>query len=188
MIASSGMSTTATVVSVNRKETPGVGKIPREQITLVANYGVEGDYHAGTLIRHRSRVAQNPDQPNLRQVHIIHSELFDELAPLGIAVTPGAMGENITTRGLAILDLAPGARLRIGESVLVQITGLRNPCNQLDGVDERLLQQVALKAEDGSIVRKAGIMGIVLEGGIVSPGDAITVEVPDGVSGRLQPV
>jgi MOSC domain-containing protein YiiM len=188
MTASSGMSATATVVSVNRKETPGVGKIPREQITLIAGYGVEGDYHAGALIRHRSRVARDPNEPNRRQVHIIHSELFDELAPLGIAVTPGAMGENITTRGLAILDLAPGARLRIGESAVVEITGLRNPCNQLDGVDERLLQQVALKAKDGSIIRKAGIMGIVLEGGVVRPGDAITVDVPDGVSGRLQPV
>ena len=177
-----------TVVSVNSKETPGVGKIPREQVTLVRGYGVESDYHAGALIRHRSRVAKNPNEPNLRQVHLIHSELFDELAPLGIVVTPGAMGENITTRGLALLDLSPGTRLRLGPTATVEITGLRNPCNQLDGVDERLLEQVALKSEDGSIIRKAGIMGIVLEGGVVRPGDAITAETPDSVSGRLQAV
>jgi MOSC domain-containing protein YiiM len=180
----------ASVVSVNSKDTPGVGKIPRESIRLVANYGVEGDYHAGANVRHRSRAAKDPDQPNLRQVHLVHSELFDEMAALGISVAPGQMGENITTRGLALLDLAPGARLHIGESAVVEITGCRNPCAQLDGVDERLLPQVALKADDGSIVRKAGIMGIVIAGGTVRPGDAIDVELPAGaaVGARLEPV
>ena len=142
-------------------------------MTLVANHGVEGDYHAGAFVRHRRRAEQEPQQPNLRQVHLMHSELFDELAPIGITVTPGAMGENITTRGLRILDLPPGTRMHIGESAVIEITGLRNPCNQLDSVDKRLLRQVAMKADDGSIIRKAGIMGVVLEGGIVRPGDAI---------------
>jgi MOSC domain-containing protein YiiM len=180
----------STVVSVNSKSTPGIGKAPREEITLVAGHGVEGDYHAGATVRHRSRAAKTPSLPNLRQVHLIHAELFDEMAGIGITVTPGAMGENITTRGLPILDLAPGARLRLGATAVVEITGLRNPCKQLDGVDERLLAQVASKSDDGSIVRRAGIMGVVLEGGTVRAGDAIVVELPAGVgaAARLEPV
>ena len=178
------------IISVNSKETPGVGKIPRESVTLVANHGVEGDYHAGAKVRHRSRAAATPDLPNIRQVHLMHAELFDELAPLGINVEPGNMGENITTRGLAILDLAPGTKLHLGECAVIEVTGCRNPCAQLNGVDERLLQQVAMKADDGSIIRKAGIMAIVLEGGTVRPGDPIRVEAPTGAAAaeRLQPV
>jgi MOSC domain-containing protein YiiM len=180
----------ATVVSVNSKDTPGVGKIPREQVTLVADHGVEGDYHAGKFVRHRSRAAKTPDLPNRRQVHLMHAELFDELAPLGIRVVPGAMGENITTRGLPILDLAPGTRLHLGESAVIEVTGLRNPCNQLDNVDQRLLAQVATKDATGEIIRKAGIMAIVLEGGPVRPGDPITVVAPMGeaATARLQPI
>jgi len=180
----------ATVVSVNSKETPGVGKIPRESVLLVKDHGVEGDYHAGRHVRHRSRAAADPTRPNVRQVHLIHAELFEEMATVGIVVTPGAMGENITTRGLALLDLAPGTRLHLGEQAVVEVTGCRNPCAQLDSVDERLLAQVALKASDGSIVRKAGIMGIVVEGGVVRGGDAIVVEAPAGAaaSARLEPV
>jgi MOSC domain-containing protein YiiM len=178
------------VISVNSKETAGVHKIPRESVTLVANHGVEGDYHAGEFVRHRSRAAKTPDLPNRRQVHLMHGELFDELRPLGIVVSPGDMGENITTRGLALLDLAPGTKLRLGPTAVVEITGCRNPCNQLDAVDDRLLAQVALKADDGSIIRKAGIMGVVLEGGVVRAGDAIVVEAPSGAAAhmRLEPI
>ena len=181
---------TPRVVAVNSKDTPGVGKIPRDAVTLIANHGIEGDYHAGPDVRHRSRAAKDPQQPNRRQVHLMHSELFDDLAPLGIKVTPGAMGENITTRGLALLDLAPGTKLRLGDTAVIEITGCRNPCNQLDAVDERLLAQVALKAGDGSIIRKAGIMAVVLAGGVVRPGDAISVEAPLGAAAeaRLEPV
>ncbi|MHB8376465.1 MAG: MOSC domain-containing protein [Dehalococcoidia bacterium] len=182
------MNSSPTVLAVSAKDTPGIPKLPRGEITLVAGHGVEGDYHAGAFVRHRSRAAKDPTRPNLRQIHLIHSELFDELAPLGIAVAPAQMGENVTTRGLALLDLAPGTRLHLGDTAVVEITGLRNPCNTLDAVDERLLAQVAQKAADGSIVRKAGIMGIVLEGGAVRPGDAIRVEQPTGITGRLQPV
>ncbi len=178
----------ATVVSVNSKGTPGVGKIPRDEVMLVAGHGVEGDYHAGAFVRHRSRAAKTPDLPNQRQVHLMHAELFDELATHGITVTPGQMGENITTRGLPILDLAPGTRLHFGASAVVEITGLRNPCAQLNDVDTELLAKVALKADDGSIVRKAGIMGIVVEGGLVRPGDPIRVEVPVGATGALEPI
>lgn len=178
----------ARVVAVASKETSGIPKLWREQVTLVAGLGVEGDFHAGAFVRHRSRAAKTPDLPNRRQVHLIHAELFDELAPLGIRVEPGQMGENITTRGLALLDLAPGALLHIGESAVIEVTGVRNPCNQLDVVDERLLAQVAIKCDDGSIVRKAGIMGVVVSGGGVRSGDAIRVETPAGVAGTLQPI
>lgn len=178
----------ATVLSVSSKETPGIPKLVRDEIMLVAGHGVDGDYHAGALIRHRSRAAKDPTQPNLRQIHIVHSELFDEVAPLGIVVKPGLMGENITTRGLSVLDLPTGTRLYFGQTAVVEVTGLRNPCNQLDSVDERLLAQVALKALDGSVVRKAGVMGIVLVGGVVRAGDAIRVEAPAGVASALEPV
>ena len=174
------------IVSVSSKETPGVGKVPREEIVLVAGHGVEGDYHFGTKVRHRSRVAKNPDQPNLRQVHLIHAELFEEMADLGIEVGPAAMGENVTTRGVALLELPTGTRLQLGESAVVEITGLRNPCNQLDGLDERLLPAVAQKQSDGSIVRKGGVMGVVVTGGVVRPGDVIRVEAGSG--GQLEPV
>jgi MOSC domain-containing protein YiiM len=180
-----------TVVSVNAKPTPGVGKIPRDEITLVVNHGVEGDYHAGATVRHRSRAAKDQAQPNLRQVHLMHAELFDEVAAVGITVTPGQMGENITTRGVALLDLAPGTRLHLGATAVIELTGVRNPCKQLDSVDPRLLGRVVLKNADGGVVRKAGVMGIVVAGGVVRAGDAIMVEPPahvrEGME-RLQPV
>ncbi len=174
------------VVSVSSKETPGVGKVPRTEIVLVAGHGVEGDYHFGTKVRHRSRVAKNPDQPNLRQVHLIHEELFEELASEGITVEAAAMGENVTTRGIALLELATGTRLHLGESAVVELTGLRNPCNQLDAIDERLLPAVGQKQADGSILRKGGVMGVVVTGGVVRPGDVIRVM--EGGGGRLEPV
>ncbi len=181
--------TTPTVIAVSSKETPGIPKLNRPQVVLIAGHGVEGDYHAGAFVRHRSRAAKTPELPNVRQVHLMQSELFDEMAQLGIAVAPGQMGENITTRGLALLELAPGARLHLGGTAVVEVTGVRNPCRQLDGVDERLLAQVAKKAEDGGIVRKAGIMGIVIAGGMVRGGDAIKVETPAGSPrARLEPV
>jgi len=177
----------AIVISVNCSATSGIGKEPQAEARLVAGHGVDGDYHAGAFVRHRSRAAKDPSQPNLRQVHLIHSELFDELAGLGILVKPGQMGENITTRGLALMELTKGTKLHIGESAVVEITGMRNPCNQLDTIDERLLAQVARKLEDGSIMRRAGIMGVVLEGGVVRAGDAIRVEAPANAP-RLEPV
>lgn len=174
------------VVSVSSKETPGVGKVAREQIVLVEGHGVEGDYHYGTKVRHRSRVAKNPDQPNLRQVHLIHEELFGELAAGGLAVNAAAMGENVTTRGIALLELPTGTRLHLGETAVVELTGLRNPCNQLDSIDARLLPAVAQKQGDGSILRKGGVMGVVVIGGVVRPGD--TIRVTAGTGSALEPV
>jgi MOSC domain-containing protein YiiM len=177
----------AAVISVSSKETPGIPKLRRDSVTLVANHGVEGDYHAGATVRHRSRAAKDSAQPNLRQVHLMHSELFDEVAEHGITVGPGQMGENITTRGLALLDLPLGTRLHIGATAVVELTGVRNPCTQLDSIDPALQGRVVSRAADGSIVRKAGVMGIVVEGGVVRAGDAITVEAPAEAS-RLEPV
>jgi MOSC domain-containing protein YiiM len=163
-------------------------KPSRDSILLVAGLGVEGDAHAGTTVKLRSRVARDPSQPNLRQVHLIHAELHEELASRGFAVTPGEMGENITTRGLDLLGLPAGARLRLGPDAVVEITGLRNPCLQLDGIQPGLMEAVLDRAEDGSLVRKAGVMAVVLAGGEVRPGDAIEVEWPERERRPLEPV
>ncbi|MEU3528117.1 MOSC domain-containing protein [Streptomyces sp. NPDC038707] len=152
----------------------------RDRITLLAGLGVEGDVHAGVTVKHRSRVAQDPTQPNLRQVHLIHEELFAEVGEAGFDVAPGELGENITTRGIQLLGLPVGTLLRIGDSAVLEVTGLRNPCAQIDRFQDGLLKQVVGRDEAGNIVRKAGIMSIVREGGVVRPGDPIEVELPSG--------
>jgi MOSC domain-containing protein YiiM len=150
----------------------------RASISLLAGLGVEGDVHAGVTVKHRSRVAQDPTQPNLRQVHLIHEELFAELREEGYAVTPGDLGENITTSGIDLLSLPVGTLLRIGDAAVVEVTGLRNPCLQIDNFQDGLLKKVVGRDADGNIVRKAGIMSVVQAGGVVRPGDPITVELP----------
>ncbi|RSS81673.1 MOSC domain-containing protein [Streptomyces sp. WAC06614] len=153
-------------------------KPTRESITLLAGLGVEGDVHAGVTVKHRSRVAQDPTQPNLRQVHLIHHELFEEVGGAGFTVAPGQLGENVTTVGIDLLSLPTGTLLRLGEEAVVEITGLRNPCLQIDAFQDGLLKQMVGREEDGRIVRKAGIMGVVRQGGTVRPGDPITVTLP----------
>lgn len=160
----------------------------RESITLLAGLGVEGDVHAGVTVKHRSRVAQDQTQPNLRQVHLIHEELFEEVGERGFRVAAGQLGENITTRGLDLLGLPTGALLRIGEQAVVEVTGLRNPCLQIDNFRTGLLKEVVGRDEDGHVVRKAGIMGVVKTGGVVRPGDGIVVELPDGPHRALERV
>ncbi|MFD5566944.1 MOSC domain-containing protein [Streptomyces cadmiisoli] len=152
----------------------------RESITLLAGLGVEGDVHAGVTVKHRSRVAQDPTQPNLRQVHLIHEELFAEVGDAGFEVGPGRLGENITTRDIDLLGLPVGALLRIGDDAVVEVTGLRNPCVQIDAFQHGLLKQVVGRDEAGGLVRRAGIMSVVRTGGVVRPGDTIEVELPDG--------
>lgn len=156
-------------------------------ITLLAGLGVEGDCHAGVTVQHRSRVARDPGQPNLRQVHLIHAELLDELAGKDLAVAPGDIGENITTRGLDLLALPTGARLTIGEAV-IEVTGLRNPCQQLNFFQPGLMYAVLDRDAEGGLVRKAGVMGIVVAGGEVRPGDAIAVDLPPPPHRPLAPV
>lgn len=158
------------------------------QVRLLAGLGVEGDAHCGATVQHRSRVARDPSQPNLRQVHLLHAELFDELAAQGHAVTPGQVGENITTRGLPLLALPTGTQLRIGADAVVQLTGLRNPCHQLDRFQPGLMAAVLDRSPEGGLIRKAGVMGIVLAGGVVRPGDTVQVTLPAEPHRPLAPV
>lgn len=153
-------------------------KQPQEVIELVAGLGVEGDAHFGATVQHRSRVATDPLQPNLRQIHLIHGELHNELREKGFMVGPAVMGENITTLGIDLLALPTGTVLKIGDDSLVALTGLRNPCKQLDDYAEGLLAAVLDRAPDGSLIRKAGVMGVVLRGGLVRPGDRIATTRP----------
>ncbi|MFD7324357.1 MOSC domain-containing protein [Streptomyces sp. NPDC059875] len=168
----------ATVTTVSSNGVYSFTKPNRDSITLLAGLGVEGDVHAGVTVKHRSRVAKDPTVPNLRQVHLIHAELFDEVAGAGFEVAPGALGENVTTRGIDLLGLPTGTRLHLGAEAVVEVTGLRNPCAQIDNYRHGLLKQVLGRDENGQIVRKAGIMSIVLTGGEVRPGDPIRVELP----------
>ena len=160
----------------------------RDSITLLAGLGVENDVHAGVTVKHRSRVAQDPTQPNLRQVHLIHEELFAEVSAQGFKVVPGDLGENITTRDIDLLGLPVGTLLHIGDHAVLEVTGLRNPCLQIDNFQDGLLKQVVGRDEAGSIVRKAGIMSIVKEGGAVRPGDTIKAVLPSGPHRPLERV
>jgi MOSC domain-containing protein YiiM len=160
----------------------------RERIRLLSGLGVEGDAHLGTTVKHRSRVAKDPTQPNLRQVHLIHGELFDELRHAGFEIAPGTIGENITTHGVDLLGLPRDTRLHVGASAVIAVTGLRDPCRQLNDFKPGLMQAVLDKDEDGNLIRKAGIMGVVLAGGEIRAGDTIRVELPPEPRQRLQRV
>lgn len=173
---------------MSRSAEHGLSKANEGRIMLLAGLGVDGDAHVGRTVQHRSRVARDPSQPNLRQVHLIDSELHDELRARGFDVAPGAMGENITTRGVDLLGLPAGARLALGETAVVEITGLRNPCSQLERLGEGLMEAVLERDERGELVRKAGAMGVVLTSGAVEARDPIAVELPGPPHTPLQPV
>lgn len=192
------------VVAVCLDEAHRFSKIPVESITLVAGLGVLGDAHAGHLVQHLSRVRRDPDQPNLRQVHLIHAELLDEARELGYELHPGDLGENLLTTGLDLLGLPAGTLLDLGGPVL-RLTGLRNPCAQINAFRPGLLKVVLTRA-DGSpadqpapptgsagadtapVIRKAGVMAVVERGGEVAPGQAITVTLPPPPHRPLAPV
>jgi MOSC domain-containing protein YiiM len=157
-------------------------------VGLVAGLGVAGDAHLGRTVQHLSRVARDPTAPNLRQVHLIHAELFEELARHGHRVGPGDMGENVTTHGVDLLGLPTGTRLHLGPVAVVEVTGLRNPCRQLDGFQPGLMKAVLDRDAEGGLVRKAGVMAVVLTGGRVAAGDAVVVELPVGPHRPLEPV
>ncbi len=165
---------TAVALSASHSFTKAVAP----SIQLLAGLGVEGDAHLGVTVKHRSRVRADPTQPNLRQVHLIHGELHDELQEAGFNVAEGTMGENITTRGIDLLGLPRGTRLRIGAEAIVEITGLRNPCSQLDKYQKGLTAAVLGRHPDGSLMRRAGVMGVVIASGRVCAGDAIRVDLP----------
>ncbi len=179
---------TGSVVSVSRDPAHAFSKPVRDSITLVAGLGVEGDAHLGVTVKHRSRVRRDPTQPNLRQVHLIQAELHDELRAKGFDVAPGDMGENVLTAGIDLLGLPAGTRLHLGEHAVVEVTGLRNPCAQLDRFQPGLMGATLDRDAEGGLVRKAGVMAVVLTGGEVRAGDTIRVELPAGAHGPLERV
>ncbi|EST38341.1 molybdenum cofactor biosysynthesis protein [Streptomycetaceae bacterium MP113-05] len=180
--------TGGTVRAVSRNAEYSFTKPKRESITLLTGLGVEGDVHAGRTVKHRSRMAKDPTQPNLRQVHLIHEELFAEVAAEGFEVGPGDLGENVTTAGVDLLALPVGTLLRLGSDAVVEVTGLRNPCLQIDHFHSGLLKQVLGRDASGAPVRKSGIMGVVRSGGVVRPGDSLEVELPAGEHRPLERV
>ncbi len=176
-----------TVVAVAASGLHTMSKATRSRLEIVAD-GVSGDAHRGSLVKHRSRVRQDPNQPNLRQVHLLHAELHDELATIGIEVAAGEMGENILTRGINLLDLPTGSRLRLGNTCLVEVTGLRNPCAQLDGLKPGLMAACLDRTSDGELIRKAGVMAVVRKPGSTEPNDPIRVLLPSKPWQPLAPV
>jgi MOSC domain-containing protein YiiM len=176
------------VIAVSRSLKHAFSKSNQEKIFLQAGLGVEGDAHLGETVKHRSRVAADPSQPNLRQVHLIHAELHDELQAAGFAISPGQMGENITTRGIDLLSLPTGTRLHLGDTAVVELTGLRNPCTQLDQLQPGLMAVVLGRDTDGKLIRKAGVMGIVVKSGEIHPGNLIRIELPPEPHQRLDRV
>jgi MOSC domain-containing protein YiiM len=181
-------SATPTVTAVSRSATHTFSKPTEPAIRLIEGVGVEGDAHAGRTVKHRSMVARDPDMPNRRQVHLVHAELHDELRRAGFHVGPGQMGENVTTAGIDLLGLPSGARLHLGAEAVIEVTGLRTPCRQLDDLEDGLMAACLDRADDGTLVRKSGVMAVVLQGGTVRPGDPIVVEAPPGDPRPLQPV
>ncbi len=179
---------TPIVTQVHLSKTHNFSKSTVDSIVLLKGLGVEGDAHCGKLMKHRSRLKQNPVPPNLRQIHFMHSELFEELKEKGFEVGPGMIGENITTSNLDLLTLPKGTKLYLGDSAIVEITGLRNPCSQLNDFQEGLLAAVLDYDSEGNLIRKAGIMGVVLEGGEVKSGDDIRVELPEKPHLKLERV
>ncbi len=177
----------ARVISVSLDRRHRFSKETVERIRLIAGEGVEGDAHRGVTVKHRSRARFNPTLPNLRQVHLIHAELLDELAGKGFTVKPGELGENVTTRDIDLLGLPTGARLAIG-GALIELTGLRNPCIQMDRFQDGLMQATLDRDAEGNLIRKAGVMGIVLEGGDIAIGDSIAVTLPAGPHRPLEKV
>jgi len=183
------MSGDGRVVAVAADDRHRFGKPTRKWIELVAGQGVAGDAHAGATVQHRSRVARTPNAPNLRQVHLIHSELFAELRQAGFAIAPGALGENVTTAGIDLLALPRGTTLRLGRDALVELTGLRNPCRQIDeNIGPGAMAAVLERAVEGTLIRKAGVMAVVVEGGVVRPGDSVMIERLPAEGLPLEPV
>jgi MOSC domain-containing protein YiiM len=178
----------SSVVAVSSRTGHHFSKTPGLSIRLLTGLGVAGDAHMGETVKHRSRVRRDPTQPNLRQVHLMHAELFGELRTSGFVVQPGDLGENVTTEGVDLLALPTGTRLHLGASAIVEITGLRNPCIQIDNFQKGLMAATLDRDADGNLIRKAGIMSIVVMEGDVRPGDAIRVELPAEPHRALQPV
>ncbi len=179
---------TARVEAVHRSGGHHFSKQPETEITLVAGLGVVGDARQGAQVKHRSRVAADPTQPNLRQVHLLNTELFERVGAEGFDVGPGDLGENITTTGIDLVELPAATVLAIGPDALLAVTGLRNPCGQIDGFQDGLLAAVRRRDQGGGVTRLAGIMAVVVRGGTVRPGDPIGIALPPEPHHRLERV
>lgn len=178
----------AQVAAVHASADHSFSKPSWDLIRLLAGLGVEGDAHCGATVKHRGRLPRQASWPNLRQIHLIHGELHDDLGARGFSVAPGELGENVTTREIDLLALSTGTLLHLGDSAVIEITGLRNPCRQLDGLQRGLMEATLVRDSDGPLVRLAGVMGIVTVAGIVRPGDKIGVEAPPLPHKPLPPV
>lgn len=176
------------VTAVSRSPTHSLAKWNQNSITLLAGLGVDGDAHSGKTVKHLSRLLRFGNSPNLRQVHLIHAELHEELRAAGFGIIAGQMGENVTTRGIDLLALPTGTRLHLGGAAVIEVTGLRNPCGQLNKIQPGLMKATLARDPEGRLIRKAGVMAIVLAGGEVKPGDGIRVELPDGSPRPLEVV
>jgi len=176
------------VIAVHRSTEHSFSKATVQEIILVAGLGVAGDAHNGARVKHRSRVRSDPEQPNLRQVHLLQAELHDELRGLGHVVEAGNLGENVTTRSIDLLGPPTGTLLKFGADALVAVTGLRNPCNQIEAFQKGLLNRVVSRDTSGALIRQAGIMAVVVSGGVVRAGDRIAIATPPGIPIPLGPV
>ncbi len=176
----SGTVVSGTVVSVSRDEEHRFSKPAVRSIRLLAGIGVEGDSHAGATVQHLYAKKRNPLAPNLCQVHFIAAELFEALVPTGYIVVPGELGENVTTAGIDLMTLPLGTRLHLGTEAVVSITGMRSPCSLINGYQKGLMKQLIRTDAAGAVQRRGGIMGVVVTGGVVNPGDGIRVELPVG--------
>ncbi len=182
------MSPKPQVVSVSRSPSHSFSKHPAPEIRILAGLGVEGDAHAGEKVQHLYRIRQNPNAPNLCQVHLIAAEFLDELQTLGFPIQPGRMGENLIVRGVDLLSLPVGAILRIGPDAVLEITGLRDPCNQLNKLQPGLMEACVARDLDGSLIRKAGVMSVAVTSGLIRPGDPILLELPPHPHRKMGPV
>lgn len=179
------MNPAITVIAVSKSATHSMEKANMTSINLIENYGIEGDVHAGVTVKHRYLVFRKKDAPNLRQVHLVHRELFDELQASGFDIKPGMIGENITTEGIDLLHLPTDTILHLGHEAQIKITGLRDPCKLLNGVAPGLLKAVISKDQQGNIIRKTGVMSVVVKSGTVNQGDSIRVELPSKPHNKL---
>jgi MOSC domain-containing protein YiiM len=178
----------ARVVAVSLRRGHHFSKTPALSIRLLSGLGVEGDGHMGATVQHRYDRRRDPTKPNLRQVHLIPSELFDELRGKGFAIAPGDLGENITTSEIDLAALPTGTRLYLGASAVIELTGLREPCTLMDRFQRGLKAATLDRDAYGGLLYKAGVMAVVLKDGEVAPGDPIRIEHPAGPLKPLQPV
>jgi MOSC domain len=177
MSQSDALSLQGTVVAVAADRGHRFSKPTRDRIVLLEGHGVEGDAHAGPFVRHRYLARRRPRVPNLRQVHLIPSELFRSLSEAGFEVAAGDLGENITTTGLDLERMPLGTLIEFGLMAMIELTGLRTPCVLIDRFQAGLKRQVLSSDETGPPF-KCGVLGVVRSGGPVAAGDAARARLP----------